>query len=106
MKLFYEEGNDVFSSEYERMKPYLDQFYGSDNYTLIPIDIGGGNREEISKRIGKHIKESSSTTDFTVLGHNKSTLRFTLKIPEKKITRTSKIPKNKKPNNKIEIEKD
>jgi hypothetical protein len=38
--------------------------------------------------------------------HNKSTLRFTLKIPEKKTTRTSKLSKNNKKNNKIEIEKD
>ena len=51
-------------------------------------------------------KEDGIIKNVPNLIHNKSTLRFTLKIPEKKITRTSKIPKNKKPNNKIEIEKD
>lgn len=50
-------------------------------------------------------KEDGSIKNIPNLIHNKTTLRFTLKIPEKKITRTSKIPKtiNKK-SNKIEIE--
>jgi hypothetical protein len=51
-------------------------------------------------------KDDGNIKNIPNLMHNKSTLRFTLKIPEKKTTRTSKISKNKKNNNKIEIERD
>lgn len=74
MKIFYEAGDKTFESEAQRMTAALNKHYGKGNYEFIPIDLSSHNKETISKNVGAHIQNSNSSTDFTILGHNKSKL--------------------------------